>query len=138
MHLGIFVRESRGGVISGNTVRGNCVGILVFDDSATEKPNTAGNVIGGNFTVLANRSSANNGYCIAGRDGSQKVSGVGISVVNADKVLVSANTVTDNHPVVPAGQDPPNFFPAGLSVLTFPKPVGQPGADPGPAGSTPR
>ena len=48
LHLVIFVRESRGGTISNNTVRGNCIGILVFDDSATEKPSTAGHVIGGN------------------------------------------------------------------------------------------
>lgn len=133
LHLGIFVRESRGGTISNNTVRGNCVGILVFDDSATEKPSTNGNVIGGNWSVLANQSVANNGYCIAGRDGSQHVSGVGMAVVNADKVLISANTITDNHPVVPPGQDPVNFFPAGLSVLSFPMPPGQPGVDPGPA-----
>ena len=83
--------------------------------------------------MLANRSVATNGYCIAGRDGSQHVSGVGMAIVNADKVLGSANTITDNHPVVPPGQDPVNFFPAGLAVLTFPMPPGQPGVDPGPA-----
>lgn len=38
LHLGIFARESRTGTISNNTVRGNCIGILVFDDSATRSP----------------------------------------------------------------------------------------------------
>jgi len=133
LHLGIFARESRTGTISNNTVRGNCIGILVFDDSATRSPVRPPNVIGGNWAVLTNRSVANNGYCIAGRDGSQHVSGVGMAIVNADKVLVSANTITDNHPVIPPGQDPVNFFPAGMAVLTFPMPPGQPGVDPGPA-----
>jgi len=133
LHLGIFARESRTGTISNNTVRGNCIGILVFDDSATRSPVRPPNVIGGNWAVLANRSVVNNGYCIASRDGSQHVSGMGMAIVNADKVLVSANTITDDHPVIPPGQDPVNFFPAGMAVLTFPMPPGQPGVDPGPA-----
>lgn len=74
----------------------------LFDDSATEKPNTDAHVIGGNWKVLVNRSVANNGYCIAGRDGSQHVSGVGMAVGSADRVLISANTITRHHPVVPA------------------------------------
>ncbi|WP_138732804.1 right-handed parallel beta-helix repeat-containing protein [Modestobacter excelsi] len=133
-NLGVFVRESRGGEIAGNTVTGNCVGILFFDDSATEVPNTNGHVHGGDFTIHDNTSVANNRYCIAGRDGSQRVSGVGVSITNADHVKVVNNTITGNHPVVPAGEAPINYPPAGLNLISFAPPPGTspPGAeDPG-------
>ncbi|HET9117711.1 MAG TPA: hypothetical protein VFN75_06500, partial [Pseudonocardiaceae bacterium] len=61
---------------------GNCVGVLVFDDSATEIPDTTRHVVGGDWKVTGNTSVANNRYCIAGRDGSQRVSGVGMLVTN--------------------------------------------------------
>jgi hypothetical protein len=133
-NLGVFVRESRGGQITGNLVTGNCVGILFFDDSATEVPDTSHYVEGGDFTISRNASIANNRYCIAGRDGSQRVSGVGVSITNADHVTVVNNAIKDNHPVVPAGQDPINYPPAGLNLVSFAPPPGTspPGApDPG-------
>lgn len=136
LNLGIFARESRGGTIANNTVSGNCVGILVFDDANTERPNTTGTVIGGDFKVLSNTSTANNRLCFAGRDGSLRVSGVGVSIVNADKVVVSGNTITDHLPTIPPGVTL-NFPPAGLSLLRVPAPPVPPGAptppDPGPA-----
>jgi Right handed beta helix region len=133
-NLGVFVRETRGGVIAGNLFTGNCVGVLFFDDSATEVPDTSHHVHGGDFTISGNASIANNRYCIAGRDGSQRVSGVGISITNADHVRVFGNTIKDNHPVVPAGEDPINYPPAGLNLVSFSSPPGTnpPGAeDPG-------
>jgi parallel beta-helix repeat protein len=133
-NLGIFVRESRGGQITGNLVTGNCVGVLFFDDSATEVPDTSHSVEGGDFTISGNASIANNRYCIAGRDGSQRVSGVGMSITNADHVQVVNNAIKDNHPVVPEGQDPINYPPAGLNLVSFAPPPGTspPGAeDPG-------
>jgi parallel beta-helix repeat protein len=133
-NLGIFIRESRGGTVSGNTVSGTCTGVLVFDDSATEVPDTTRHVVGGDWKVTRNSSAANTRYCIAGRDGSQRVSGVGISITNADHVKVVNNAIKDNHPVVPAGQDPINYPPAGLNLVSFAPPPGTspPGAeDPG-------
>ena len=123
-NLGVFVRESRGGEITGNTVTGNCVGILFFDDSATEIPNTNGHVLGGDFAIKQNTSVANNRYCIAGRDGSQLVSGVGMSITNADHVQVLNNVVKDNHPVIPAGAAPINYPAGGLSLVSFAPPPG--------------
>ncbi|MEU2347833.1 right-handed parallel beta-helix repeat-containing protein [Modestobacter sp. NPDC049651] len=133
-NLGVFVRESRGGTVTGNTVTGNCVGILFFDDSATEVPDTSHHVEGGDFTISGNAAIANNRYCIAGRDGSQRVSGVGISVTNADHVRILGNVVRGHHPVVPAGAQPINYPPAGLNLVSFSPPPGTnpPGAvDPG-------
>jgi parallel beta-helix repeat protein len=124
-NLGVFIRESSGGVASGNRVTGNCVGILFFDDSATEIPDVNGHIEGGNFTLTLNTSVANNRYCIAGRDGSQRVSGVGMAVVNADHVKVVGNTIRDNHFAVPSGQDPLTFPPGGLILLSLQPPPDQ-------------
>lgn len=123
-NLGVFFRESRGAEIVGNTVTGNCVGVLVFDDSATEVPDTRGNVEAGNVTIRKNSSVANNRYCVAGRNGSQLVSGVGVSVTNADDVRITRNTITGNRPVVPAGAAPVNFPAGGLSLVSFAPPPG--------------
>ncbi|MCZ2827235.1 right-handed parallel beta-helix repeat-containing protein [Modestobacter sp. VKM Ac-2986] len=123
-NLGVFFRESRGGEIVGNTVTGNCVGILVFDDSATEVPDTRGSVEGGDVTIHKNSSVANNRYCIAGRNGSQLVSGVGVSVTNADSVRITRNTITGNRPVVPSGAAPINYPAGGLSLVSFSPPPG--------------
>lgn len=132
-NLGIFIRESRGGRITGNTVTGNCVGVLMFDDAATEVPDATGNVQGGDFRITANAAVANNRYCLAGRDGSQVVSGVGMSVTNADHVTIRANTVTGNRANVPAGAAPVNYPGGGLSLVTFAPPPGTlPEGVPGP------
>jgi parallel beta-helix repeat protein len=131
-NLGVFVRESRSGVIRGNTVSGNCIGVLFFDDSATEIPNVNGHVQGGDFVITANTSTANNRFCIAGRDGSQRVSGVGMAVVNADHVSVKGNVIRDNVPVVPPG-DHLTFPPGGLILLSLqPPPDPNNVVDPGP------
>ena len=133
-NLGVFVRESRTGTITRNTVTGNCVGVLIFDDSATEIPDTTRHVDSGAWKVTANKSLANNRYCIAGRDESQRVSGVGMFVANADHVLVAGNTIRDNQPVIPAGGNPVTSPPGGLVLLSLASPPGTnpPGAvDPG-------
>lgn len=123
-NLGIFLRESRGGRVTANTVTGNCVGVLVFDDSATEIPDNTGRVEGGDFRIAGNASIANNRYCIAGRDGGQLVSGAGILITNADHVKVVGNTITGNRPVVPEGAAPINSPAGGLSLLSFAPPPG--------------
>jgi len=131
-NLGVFIRESRSGVVTGNSVSGNCVGVLLFDDSATEIPNVNGHVQGGNFGLQNNTSTANNRYCIAGRDGSQRVSGVGMAVVNAEHVTVKGNVIRDNVPIVPAGQAGLTFPPGGLVLLSLsPPPDVNNAVDPG-------
>jgi parallel beta-helix repeat protein len=140
-NLGIFLRESRGGRVHGNHLTGNCIGILVFDDAATEIPDTSRAIEGGQFTIKGNTSVANNRFCVQGRDGEQRISGVGMAVVNAAGVRIAGNTVDGNHPtmpppagvVVPPGAPPLTFPSAGLALLTFPPPPSAPpgGEDPG-------
>ncbi|GAB3599333.1 hypothetical protein GCM10027586_01740 [Kineococcus gypseus] len=123
-NLGVFAKESRGGTIQGNTLTDGCVGVLVFDDSATEVPDTTRHVEGGDWWVVGNRATANNRYCKVGRDGTQRVSGVGIAVTNADNVYVEGNTIKNHVPKVPAGQDPINFPGGGISLIGFASPPG--------------
>jgi Right handed beta helix region len=134
-NLGIFTRESRSGAIANNYVTENCVGILVFDDAATELPDSSRNVEAGDWGIFGNEVTRNNQYCLAGIgevEGALRVSGTGVSVVNADYVDVEGNTITDN---VPSVDDPLTGldFPAGgltlLSLPPFNNPPG--GADPG-------
>ncbi|MCZ2837649.1 right-handed parallel beta-helix repeat-containing protein [Modestobacter sp. VKM Ac-2985] len=123
-NLGIFVRESRGGSIVANKVTGNCVGVLFFDDAVTEVPDNTRQVQGGDFTIKGNASIANNRYCIAGRGGEQLVSGVGMSITNADSVRVVGNLIKGNRPVVPAGAEPVNYPAGGLTLVSFAPPPG--------------
>jgi hypothetical protein len=132
-NLGIFVREARTGAIEKNDVRENCVGILIFDDAATEVPDASRNVEAGDWEVNVNRSEANSKYCLAGIgevQDSLRVSGTGMSVVNADHVSIWGNTLTGNRPSVdPAELD----FPAGgLTLLSLPPFNNPANVDPGP------
>ena len=130
-NLGVFLRESSGGRVDGNRLTGNCIGVLVFDDSGTEIPPTpVRNVEGGDWKISANYSAANNRFCLQGREGDQRISGVGMAVVNASNVRVSANVIRDNAPtlppppgvVVPPGAPALTFPSGGLVMLTFPPP----------------
>jgi parallel beta helix pectate lyase-like protein len=129
-NLGIFLRESSGGRIDANHLTGNCVGILVFDDSATEIPDRSRNVEGGDWRITGNVSANNDRFCLQGREGDQRISGVGMAVVNASDVQISANVIRNNRPTLPppAGvvvppNAPPLTFPSGgLVLLTFPPP----------------
>ena len=132
-NLGIFVREARVGAIENNYVTENCVGILIFDDAATEIPDASRNVEAGDWEVNANKSEANSKYCLAGIGEVQsalRVSGTGMSVVNADHVSIWGNTLSANRPSAdPAELD----FPAGgLTLLSLPPFNNPANVDPGP------
>jgi hypothetical protein len=119
-NLGIFAREARNGQILGNTVTRNCVGVNIFDDGNVEvPPRVTRNIGGGQWTVVGNRSIANNRFCLAGIgavQGKLRVSGIGMAVVNADTVLVKNNLIKDNAPSV---APPLDFPPGGLTLITL-------------------
>ena len=65
-NLGIFAREATHGTIVGNTTSGNCIGVLIFDDSATETLDDITNFEGGDWNLIANKSTENNRtFCLA-------------------------------------------------------------------------
>ena len=129
---GIYAREARGGTISGNTTTGNCAGIRISDDSATQIPNTSGHVEAGLWKVTGNASVANNRYCIVNPVLGQRTSGVGVAIISADHVSVTGNKITGNHPGPSPDGVPADFGSAGLVLVSL-GPVPVPGAvDPGP------
>ncbi|MGY1736148.1 right-handed parallel beta-helix repeat-containing protein [Geodermatophilus sp. SYSU D00684] len=133
-NIGVFARESRGGAIRHNYVSGNCVGVLVFDDAATEIPEAGRQVEGGDWQLRWNEVSGNDRFCLAGVgevQASLRVSGTGIGIVNADSVGVRNNEVHGNAPSVDAAS---LQFPAGgLVLVTLPPFNNAAGTDPGPA-----
>ncbi len=139
-NLGIFLRESSGGRVKANHLSGNCIGILTFDDAATEIPGSPANVEGGDWKITANAAKANNRWCLQGREGDQRISGVGMAVVNAANVRLTGNVIRDNNPTIPPDDfipdgEPPLTFPsAGLTLLTFLPPEG---TDPNPEDDAP-
>lgn len=139
-NLGIFLREASGGRVDANHLSGNCIGVLVFDDAQTEIPGSPANVEGGDWKLNANVSKANNRWCLQGREGDQRISGVGMAVVNAANVRLHANVIQDHNPTIPPAQFIPprapalTFPSAGLTLLTFTPPAG---TDPNPNDNAP-
>jgi hypothetical protein len=130
-NIGLFARESRGGRIVGNSVSGNCLGVVVFDDALTEIPDATRNVEGGDWTIAGNRSVGNDLLCRSTRGrGTAVLSGVGVQVTNADDVDIVHNVIRNNVPAV----DPAVLAsPAGGLVLLTQPPFNNPqGIDPGP------
>ncbi len=119
-NLGIFLREARGGQVVGNTLTGNCIGLLLFDDIATEVPDASRDVYSGAFRITGNFATGNDRYCLQGRDGDQHVSGVGVQVVNADDVTVVGNVIADNAPTLPAGVPFLTNPAGGLTLISLP------------------
>ncbi|MGY1686249.1 nitrous oxide reductase family maturation protein NosD [Geodermatophilus sp. SYSU D00867] len=117
--VGISLREARGGRVTGNTLTGNCIGLLLADDVATEVPS-------GGFGITGNTSTDNDRYCLQGREVESYVSGIGVQVVDADDVTVAGNVIADNTADLPAGVPSPTHPAAGLVLTTLP------GSDAGP------
>lgn len=86
--FGVFVRHARGVRVQGNSLTGNCVGLLVLDDG---QEGGAGNV-----QVRGNLVRSNNKFC-AGTDESPPLSGIGIALVGATDSLVSGNVSIGNN-----------------------------------------
>ncbi|WP_448639183.1 right-handed parallel beta-helix repeat-containing protein [Geodermatophilus sp. URMC 63] len=130
-NIGLFARESRGGRIVGNSVSGNCLGVVVFDDALTEIPDATRDVEGGDWKIAGNRSAENDLLCRSTRGrGTAILSGVGMQITNADDVDIEHNVIQDNMP----GVDPAMLAsPAGGLVLLTQPPFNNPlGTDPGP------
>jgi hypothetical protein len=88
---GIFVGDSRAGVVERNSVRANCVGILVLDLGLHD-----GGVTG--LRVVRNHVVANNRFCAGDDEGQPSESGTGVALVGARHTVVAHNTVRGNVP----------------------------------------
>ena len=90
--FGIFWRDAAGGEISRNIATGNCAGLLVLD---TPAPTTSGDV-----EVERNTFDRNNKACAGAPDSEEAppLSGVGVLIVDAQRVRVEHNKIRGNAP----------------------------------------
>jgi hypothetical protein len=100
---GILFRDALGGRIADNTLRGNCVGLLLLKDGLP--------LAGGNVTVTDNDVRQNNKFCPPTSD-APPLSGTGIAILGDSGVRIDGNTVVRNKP-----SDPSAFIPGGILVL---------------------
>lgn len=89
--FGIFLRDAEHGHVKGNTLSGNCAGVLVLADA----PGPAGF-----FTIERNKVSRNNKAC---NDQGGPVSGLGIGLSGAHDTKVLKNKVTGNKDIHESG-----------------------------------
>jgi hypothetical protein len=85
---GILFRDSLGGRITNNVVRGNCAGIFVLDTGA---PGAAGNV-----SVALNDVWNNNRLCPGEEGEAPPLGGIGIALIGAQNTTVAVNLVRNN------------------------------------------
>ena len=131
--FGVLARESRSGGIANNYVSGNCVGLMVIDEVVTQVPDASRNLTAGDWQVDGNDVQGNDRFCpgaVGEAGGSVRVSGTGVSVVDADHVEVRDNLIRGNVPAV----DPRSLnFPAGgLTLISLVPFSGPDGVDHGP------
>lgn len=106
--IGIFLRDSRHGRVVGNSVSGNCAGILGLDTGAVTS--TGDNVSAGDWTLTGNQVRNNTKAC-APTDEAPPLSGLGVALVGPDNYVVTGNTITGN---TPSG---PSAFSGGVAVV---------------------
>jgi parallel beta-helix repeat protein len=109
---GIFLRNAENATFEGNTLTGNCAGVLILGDA----PGPVGN-----STFSGNTITKNNKFC---PEGDTTFSGIGIAIASGTGVAVQGNTITDNKPSKEA------VFTGGV-VIVAPPPE-EPGATPTP------
>jgi parallel beta-helix repeat protein len=102
--FGLYVADTNGGSIAGNTVRNNCAGM--FFEASPSQP------VGG-FEVKANTVENNARSCRAARF-DRNFSGIGIALLGASGTEVTANHFSGN---VPSGPTPVS---GGVVVATDP------------------
>ena len=103
---GMYVANTKGGFIAGNTIRDNCAGMF-FEADGFEKGPVSG------FEVKANTVEDNTRSCRAAKF-DRNVSGIGIALLGARDIEVTGNHLSGN---VPSG---PTLISGGVVVSTDP------------------
>lgn len=101
---GVLFRDSLGGHISGNSLTGNCIGVLAL--------NTGTGPVG-NVRITDNWIVANKKACPASDD-APPTSGLGVGIAGASNVVVRHNVINNNAPGGPT--DLPS---GGIALLAF-------------------
>jgi hypothetical protein len=111
--LGVFLRDSRHGLVKDNVLHANCIGALVLD-TGPNGTNAQGEVNrpAGAWTLVDNKVLYNNRFCKAEPPDVPALSGNGIVVIGADRVLVKGNKIVGHNPSKPG-----DIRSAGVAVL---------------------
>jgi len=104
--FGIFLTESRGGLVFGNAVHDNCVGLFAVD---------LGSGSSGDIRIAANGIRHNTRACAANED-FPELSGIGVALIGGAGNTVVANLITGNVPAPGAS----TAASGGVVVLTNP------------------
>lgn len=102
--FGIFIRDASRGVVTGNRVRGNCLGIGLVNSGS---PGGAHR-----WTVKDNDVNKNNRFCPGGEEG-PPISGTGIGLIGASDNKIRHNHVFRNRPAKPSA-----FAPGGIVLIS--------------------
>jgi nitrous oxidase accessory protein NosD len=103
---GILIRDSNHGVVRGNRVWDNCVGITFVDSGENL------DVALSDWQAENNWAARNNRSCLGEEGGAPPLSGIGILLLGTDDVLVRRNTVVGNEPTGPS------IASAGIALLS--------------------
>lgn len=111
--LGVFLRDARHGLVKDNVLQANCIGALVLD-TGPNGTNAQGEVNrpAGAWALVDNKVLYNNRFCKAEPPDVPALSGNGIVVLGADRVLVKGNKIVGHNPSKPG-----DIRSAGVSVL---------------------
>jgi nitrous oxidase accessory protein NosD len=88
--FGIFLRDISHGVVRGNTLEGNCVGLMLLGVQATRSAS--------DWVVQGNTVRGNTAACPASEDIPTALSGLGIGLLGVDHAVVEGNVVSGNRP----------------------------------------
>jgi len=123
---GIMFINSLGGRITGNSLRGNCAGIVVVAFAGDYGS------VSGDVSIRHNRVTANNRWCPADGSGAPDYGGVGIGLYGAQNTSVARNDVRGNRAQVGSA-----FPGGGIVIATLAATGGGPGS-PLPTGNSVR
>lgn len=101
---GIFVRHSAHGLVTQNTVWGNCVGVLFLDDGQPGGEH--------DLALTQNRALANDKACPPEDEGPPPLSGIGVAWIGVRHSIAAHNVIRNN---VPSGS---TAFSGGFVLLS--------------------
>jgi parallel beta-helix repeat protein len=97
---GVLVRDSTGGTVSGNTLNGNCSGLVFLNTGALILPSGVPGGVG-DVVATGNTANRNDNFCPGGPTGTElpfNLTGLGILIAGGNHIALANNTVRANQP----------------------------------------